>query len=417
MAAGAAYPLALTARGLERVALAALICAYHEAPDAPGGLRATLLLAGRTLVERQARIAAQTGASPIVILVERLPPQLAAVVDQLRAEAVSVLIARSAVDAAQAIPPQDQLLIVGDGLIVEPEHVSRLLSAGCPALLTIPDSGVDERFERIDGDARWAGLALLDGATLHQTAAMLQDWDLQSTLLRCAVQAGARQIAMHSGAPIVIAERQADLETIQNRLLQGSGGARADWPSSFLLAPIEASATRALMPSPLTPAWLYVGAAVLTGLAAILFGNGWLWIGGALLLMATPLDGIAERLAALRLEKGGASLLPARILPYLAGGALMALSYDLAKASGWGTIVLATTTILFLSALSAETRRQRLPEQIFFAERKGLTWLMLPFAIAGAWVAGLALVALYAAGSFFWAQREVHRRSLGREQD
>ena len=43
------------------------------------------------------------------------------------------------------------------------------------------------------------------------------------------------------------------------------------------------------------------------------------------------------------------------------------------------------------------------------AERKGMSWLMLPFAVTGAWASGLGLLAAYAAGSFFWAQREVHR--------
>lgn len=402
------------------MALAALICAYHDAPDAPGGLRATLPLAGRTLIERQARMAAQAGASPIVILVERVPAELTAVIDRLRSEAVSVLIARSAADAAQAVSPEDRLLVVADGLIAEAAHVSRLLSVGGSALLTVPEGGADERFERIDGEARWAGLALLDGAALHQTAAMLQDWDLQSTLLRRAVQSGARQLAMRADSPevpVVIAERQSDLALTQSRILDGSTGTREDWASRFLLAPLEASATRALMPTSLTPVWLYVGAGVLTGLAGILFFGGWLWMGAVMLLLATPLDGIAERLAALRLQAGGETSWPARLLPYLGGGALLALSYHLAEAGGWGTLVIAIGTIAFLFALSVETRQRRLPERLFFAERKGMTWLMLPFAIAGAWVTGLAGLALYAAGSFFWAQHEVHRPRPQRQQD
>ena len=39
------------------MALAALIAAYHESGE-PGHLRATLPLAGRTVIERQARLAA-----------------------------------------------------------------------------------------------------------------------------------------------------------------------------------------------------------------------------------------------------------------------------------------------------------------------------------------------------------------------
>jgi hypothetical protein len=401
------------------VALAALICAYHDAPDAPGGLRATLSLAGRTLIERQARLAAAAGASPVVVLVERVPHELAAVIDRLRGEAVSVLIARNAADAAQAVPEQDRLLVMADGVVADAAHLSRLQSIGGAAVMTVPDGG-DDRFERIDAEARWAGLALIDGATLRQTAAMLQDWDLQSTLLRKAVQSGARRLAVRtdgSEGPVTIAQRQADLDAVQSRMLDGSAGARHDWASRYLLAPLEASLTRALMPSSLTPAWLYVGAGVLTGLAAFLFVGGWLWMGALMLLLATPLDGIAERLAALRLQAGGEGSWPARALPILAGGALGALAYQLMPTRGWGCLLLAAASIAFLLALSREVGRRRLPGRLFFAERKGMTWLMLPFAATGAWATGLAALTAYAVGSFFWAQREVHRPRSARQQD
>ena len=49
------------------MALGALIAAYQE--DEHGGLRALFPLAGRTLLEYQARCAAAVGAAPIVVLV------------------------------------------------------------------------------------------------------------------------------------------------------------------------------------------------------------------------------------------------------------------------------------------------------------------------------------------------------------
>ena len=56
------------------LAVGALIGAYQE--DDSVGLRALLPLAGRTLVEYQVRCAAAAGATPIVVLVERIPPAL-----------------------------------------------------------------------------------------------------------------------------------------------------------------------------------------------------------------------------------------------------------------------------------------------------------------------------------------------------
>jgi hypothetical protein len=43
--------------------------------------------------------------------------------------------------------------------------------------------------------------------------------------------------------------------------------------------------------------------------------------------------------------------------------------------------------------------------------------LMLPFALAGAWVSGLGALAVYAAGSFFWVQRYVHGGRRSERQD
>jgi hypothetical protein len=71
-------------------------------------------------------------------------------------------------------------------------------------------------------------------------------------------------------------------------------------------------------------------------------------------------------------------------------------------------ILLAFTTLAFLVALEIETGGRRVRGAVFLAERKGMTWLILPFAAFGYWQAGLAFLSAYAAGSFFWAQREAH---------
>ena len=76
------------------MALGALISAYGESPHS-GNLYAALPLAGRTLLEYQARLAAAAGAAPIVVLVERMPPILLAAVDRLVGEGVAVQLARA----------------------------------------------------------------------------------------------------------------------------------------------------------------------------------------------------------------------------------------------------------------------------------------------------------------------------------
>ena len=71
------------------MALGALISAYHE--DDEGGLRALVPLAGRTLVEYQARCASAIGAAPIVVMVERIPAALNEAFERLRGEGIIVV--------------------------------------------------------------------------------------------------------------------------------------------------------------------------------------------------------------------------------------------------------------------------------------------------------------------------------------
>jgi hypothetical protein len=393
------------------MSLAALIAAYHEADEPGGRLRATLPLAGRTLIERQARLAASAGAELIVVAVERVPPDLTAAIDRLRDEGLKLVVARTVVEAAEAVHPGDRLLLVADGLVASEAHIRRLTALDGYAILTVPDIRTDDRYERIDAHSRWAGLALLDGDMLKQTAAMLRDWDLQSTLLRRTVQAGARQLSVRSDADddtLIVAESRQDLSELEAQIFAGAGTGRPDWVSRFLLSPIEQAATRSLMSGPVSPATLGLAETLLILLAGLAFAWEWFGLGMAFLLLSTPLEGISERLGTLRLQGRRSSSWWAILVPVLSAGVLLALAFTLAAIRGWGFIALAGTAIAFTVALKLEAEGHEPPGAVWLAERKGMAWLLLPFAAAGLWGTGFTLLALYAGASFFWAQRHAH---------
>ncbi|HEY0412281.1 MAG TPA: hypothetical protein VGD66_03970 [Allosphingosinicella sp.] len=391
--------------------LAALIAAYHEADEPGGGLRATLPLAGRTLLERQARLAAAAGAAPIIVAVERVSSALLAAIDRLRDQGLKVAVARTAQEAAEAVHPGDRLLVMADGLVAAETHISRLTSLGGHTILTVPDVRVDDRFERIDAHSRWAGLALVDGELLKRTAEILGDWDLQSTLLRRAVQSGARQLALR-GEPaddqLIVAERGDDLDEIEARMFAGALARRRDWVSAYLLAPLESVAVRALMPRAVSAPALNLAAALLDVLGGLAFLWHRLWLGMLLVLVATVVEGVAERLAAVRLQDEEEGSWWSYVLPLTAAGALVGLAAGVAGEHDWGCLVLAGTTIAFGIALRLEAGARPLPGHRWLAEHKGLAWLMLPFAAAGLWRTGLTVLAVYAAFSFFWVQRQIH---------
>lgn len=400
--------------------LAALIAAYHEADDPPGTLRATLPLAGRTVVERQARLAAASGADPIVVLVERVPASLLAAIDRVRAEGISVAVARNVGEAAEAVAPGDRLLLIADGLVADESHVARLTGSSGDALLTLPDRGEDDRYERIDADSLWAGLALVEGSMLRRTAAMLGDWDLQSTLLRQAVQSGARHLALHgedAEEALTIAESADDLAEAEAVIVASASAPRGSWISRYLLAPVEHQITRLIMPSAVTPAWLSIAAIVLVALGGLLFAKGWLGAGLFLLLLSTPLDGAAERLSVLRMEGRAPPDWWSYTHPLVAGLALAALGWHLSDVRGWGCLALVAGTGAFLLALRIETSGRSVEGEVWLAEPKGMMWLLLPFAIADAWTSALIVLAVYAAGSFFWAQHQARPRGTPARHD
>lgn len=387
------------------MALVALIAAYHESAE-PGALRATLPLAGRTVVERQVRLAVSAGAATVIILVERMPAALTAALDRLRREKLPVQLARSAEEAAEAVDSSDRLLMIADGAIAESTQLARLASGEEPAVLTVADGVFGELHERIDAASRWAGLAAIDGAMLRDTAAMLRDWDLQSTLLRRALQAGARYVA--ADGPVAILDSRAGLVDLERQILASADETRGDW-ASRLLAPLERAATRLLMTGPLGPSALGLAAVAMTALGAAAFASGWLPSGLALLLLATPLDGIADRLSRLRMQGDVGRSWWTHLLPVTTGAALVGLAYALAPTHGWGTVLLAFNMLAFLIALGLEIEGRDVRGAALLADRHGMIWLMLPFALLGLWQAGLAVLFAYAAASFFWAQREAHR--------
>ena len=392
------------------MALGALIGAYQE--DDGGALRALLPLAGRTLIEYQARCLAAAGASPLIVLVERVPVALNDAFERLRSEGIAVVPVSDGGEAASRFEAGNELILLADGIAPDMGDLSALLEEGDTAVVTVPDDEQHEAFERIDGAHRWAGMARVDSAMLGATAAMLGDWDLQSTLLRRAVQAGARLVPSTTGdgrGPFLAADQGA-MAGFERRLLVASRTAREDAVSRHLLPIVEEFATEKLMETGLRPSWLVQAALAMTVAAAFCFTRGWDWAAVALLILSTPLDLVAQRLATLRLQPLAPSMPSRRLLWPAAGLALLALGWFEARhGSGWGAMVAALSAGAFAEAGRIEKIGKQVPGSQWLLSRRNAIWLGLPFAIGHWWSVYLGIVALYAATSFFIVQHFRHR--------
>jgi hypothetical protein len=304
------------------------------------------------------------------------------------------------------------ILLIGDGVAPSADLVAAFAEEPEPAVATVADDEAHAAFERIDGEARWAGVAVVDSRMLGSTAAMLGDWDLQSTLLRRTLQEGALRLPVSedSGAPILI-ERAEQLEDFQRGLVAASRGARTDWASRYLLPPLEELATEHLMRTAVRPSWMIWAALLLTLAAAAAFVRGWLGAGLVLLLLSTPLDIVASRLATLRLRP-----LPARMISRLAlwpaaGLALLAIGWwEYRHAPGWGALITAATTLAFAEAGRIEKSAFPPDSEIWLLSRRNAIFAAIPFALAGAWTGYLIAMLIYAIVSFFVVQHVRHQR-------
>jgi hypothetical protein len=390
------------------MAVGALIGAYQE--NDAGELRALLPLAGQTLIEYQARCAAAAGAAPIVVLVERVPPALHEALERLRGDGMAVIPVSDGNEAASRFEAGSLILLVGDGVAAPAELLARLAGEPEPAVATLPDDEAHEAYERIDATSRWAGVALVDGSTLGATAAMLGDWDLQSTLLRRALQEGALRIAVASAGEPLLADSAEQLGGFERALIASSRGVRRDWASRFVLPAVEEFATERLLDTRVRPQWLMWVALGLTVLAAFAFTRGWLWPALGMLVVATPLDLVARRLATLRLRPLPPRSLSRRLLWPAAGLALLALGWRMTfHGSGWGALATALATLAFAEATRVERGHADIPGEVWLFSRRNAVLALVPFALAGAWTVGLVALALYATASFFFVQNWHHR--------
>jgi hypothetical protein len=390
--------------------LTGLIIACEEAGEG-SGLRAELPVAGQAVLEHQARLLGKLGAERVIVIAGDLAHEMTGAVGRIRRDGIALDIVHEVADLAHRVRPDERLILLGDGVMADAGAAERLAGATAPAILVLPDLPETRDWELIDATSRWAGMLLADGELLRRTARMLGDWDLQSTLLRNAIQAGAERVMLSASPMLALVRDPSTALAVEQAISRGAARRHSGLLDRFVFDPIARAVAPRVMAAMIDPAWVRAGAVALLGMAALVFLAGWRWPGLILALLSGPVDTLGRHLASLtmraRRERG-------RWTQYrsLAGAlALLALGYNL-REFGWGTLALGAATIGFMTASSEHERliARPSPRPLWLAEPDALIWLMLPFALAGWWPAGLAALALFACGSLFALQRLTRRQ-------
>lgn len=389
--------------------LAALIAAQDQT-DIGDGLRATLPLAGRTLLEYQAGLALAAGAGHVVVLVERVPASLAQAVDRLRRQGNRIEIARSVADAADRFHPEERIMLVADGAIVAQDAVEALAAEPGPALLALPDTQAHSEFERIDAGQRWAGFALLGKGALEATAQMLGDWDLSSTLLRRLVQLDAVRIDATNPSgerpvpPPVLAIGPSAIGAVEASLLRRADPGGGNWAELYLHRLFAGPLVGPLVARQIDQRHVAAGGVALAWAGALFAAFDFFWAAVLLLPLSAVAVSAARRMA--RIWNGAAE--PAVLVDLARHGAALAvlilLGRVLATEDGWGwwmVTALVPASLAGLSALDPIVAAIRpLAPPRWLASADALVWVAPFMAVLGGWRSMAAALAAYAMLSF-----------------
>ena len=387
--------------------LAALIAAQDQT-DMGDGLRATLPVAGRTLIELQAMMARRAGAEHIVLLVERVPAALAQAVDRLQRQGARVEIARSVAEAANRLHPNEHVLLIADGCVVSQGAIDRLAASPPPALLILPDTQDNADFERIDSEARWAGVALMDGAALAATAQMLGDWDLSSTLLRRLVQRGAARIDAldtdGSTTPPLLVMGPVEIGVLEAQIMRDASPAPGNWVQHYLHRPIATLLLGPLVARRIDRLHVAMAAVAIAWLGAAFSPFGLFWPAIILMPLAAALAAAERRMSRIWSDEHRTAL-PLTAARHLATLCVLAMIARAIAADGewgwWLVAALVPVSLTLFHALIPIARALEIDrESRWLASADALIWIAPALTVVGGWRWMVMVLAFYAFLSF-----------------
>lgn len=151
-------------------------------------LRALQPLLGEPLLLHQIEMVASAGISRVLIAAEGPSGGLARVIERARAAGLDVQAVHSPRDLSTKIGDAATLVMVGDGLFGRASLFSELVATTGPFIAIVDDDIRHAAHERVDVNHLWAGIACVPAALVHKLTDLPDDWNIESALLRQAVQ-------------------------------------------------------------------------------------------------------------------------------------------------------------------------------------------------------------------------------------
>ena len=295
--------------------------------------RAFLRVAGATLAQHQLGLALALNCQRVVCFAREMAPELIALQHAAEDAGLKFAVVTSARQLAGLVTAADELVVVGEGLFVEPAKVVPLLEGSNPVVLVQPiEAGLVAGFERIDLNRASAGLMRIPGQMAERLHELPADCDIGSALTRIALQSGAEMrdvpASARSGADWRLIRAEADALALENEWLRARFGDGATSPGRALARWSVVSFGSSLLHAGNASNALSIAVVALVAIAAVLGWFGVACLGFVLTAMAW---GLAEASRFLRFaERHALGQLPpaiprADVLVWLVDAALALL--------------------------------------------------------------------------------------------
>ena len=181
-----------------RVALLSLMEGVSGDLTSPRGM---LTIGGHSLLRHQIGLVLALGCKRIVVMAETLTGDIVSLQHFSEARGARFHVVAAVRALAPLVAPEDDLFVIGEGLLAMPEDALRMLGEN-QGVLTLPvEKGLALGFERIDINSAYAGAMHLPGRLIAGLGDLPTEWNPASALLRLAMQ--ARVVQRQISAPLV----------------------------------------------------------------------------------------------------------------------------------------------------------------------------------------------------------------------
>lgn len=285
----------------------ALLSVLEGASDAPhdGIPRGFLRFGAGTVASTQLDLALDLGCTRILCLAHGVSPALIELQRRAEATGAQFHLLRGSRNLASLVGPDDELLVLADGLLALDEDAREMLSVQTVLALPI-ELGLSHGFERIDLTTAWAGAMTVPGHLVERLFELPEDADAPAALLRIALQARIPQrllpdqMVQQERWMILASAAEASRREeawVRGRALRHDPFSPGAWTGERLVAHFG---SRLLERRAGSRAALGVG--LLLSIGALVAGLAWSVVAG-LLLLATAFVAVEGALALERLER------------------------------------------------------------------------------------------------------------------